>query len=1519
MIKWCEPILKKLFPLTHPQKRIWYTEQMNPGTGLFHIGGFLRIKGEIDPIIMEQAFLKMFERNEGMRLRIVDDNGEPKQYLRSVEEFSLPYYDFSSDENPELKTFQWMEEKVKELFPEGENIYCALLKLADDDFMYFQKCHHIVSDGWTFSLLGKELDACYKLASGGDKGDDLSRPSYLEFIEDEKKYKISKRFQKNRDFWIENFQNIPEAVTLSPILKKSQSVQGKRYSLLLDEMTTDQLKNYIEQFGISVYSFYMTTLFTYMYRITGATDIIIGTPVLNRSARQKDMIGMFISTMPFRGYVDDKMTFAEFQKKILKDQSRYYRNQRYPIDLLVKDLELAKKGNNKLFEISLSYQNSSFKQAFGDAPVELGWVFNGCEENSLTIHINDRMEMGTLELDFDYATDAFDQEQIEQITRHFLNITKQVIKNPDQLLSEIDFMDKNEIEKIIYKWNDTKTDYPEDQCVYQLIEKQVKLTPDAIAAIFGERKLTYYELNSLANQLARKLREKGTMPDSLIGIMMERSLETLVGILGVHKAGGAYLPIDPDYPEERQKFMLEDAQCQILLTQSHLQSRIPEDYLHYGEVIDLDIFISHPEGDISNLEPLATPENLCYVIYTSGSTGKPKGVMVEHRGLMNYVWWAGNYYCSDCDANFPLYSSLSFDLTVTSTFVPLIKGGTIYVVENERGNLISEVMKISDLSVVKLTPAHLSLIKDENHSKSSIKKFILGGEELKADLSRVVIDSFDGKLEIHNEYGPTETVVGCIIHKFNPEEKYSSVLIGKPIQNTQIYILDKNLLPVAVGGVGEIYIAGDGVARGYLNRPELTAERFLSNPFIAGKRMYKSGDLGRYLSDGKIEYLGRVDTQVKIHGFRIEIGEIESALLKHPQIKNGVVDARTDESGSKYLAAYFVANEDLTVGDLRSHLLKSLPDYMVPTVFVNLEEIPLTSNGKVDRKALPEPLNNVETGVEYVAPETEKEVILAEIWGEVLGSEKVSIHDNFFELGGDSIKAIQVSNRLKNREINCQVQDIFTYKTISQLALHVTTEIEEIQAEQGILNGEIPFTPILKWFFDEKLENSDYWNQSILLKMSDVKLSVLQKSFEKLIEQHDALRLNLDDANGKMFYQNKYLEHDFDIPVFDLTSLTVEEQNQKLMEKSMELKSSFNVRGQLLIKAGLFELGRRGRRLLITVHHLCVDGISWRILLEDLVQNYLSLKETGTLTLPRKTTSFKEWAEALIEYSQFDDLKEEISYWEEHLNNAQMIPVDFVIDEEPRFGKIDDTETCKAYLSEEETNFLLSKANETYNTNVNDLLLTALSRTIVQWTGEERVFIQLEGHGREEHIYGNVAKLDLSRTVGWFTSIFPVEFDLTGRKDLSNQLKGVKEQLRKIPNKGIGYGVLKYLTKQPFQVDDQKDVGVLFNYLGQFDEDLANDLFSFAPEEIGLEIGFENHRTSLLEINSMVIEGKFKIEVHFSTRRFRKETIDEFLKNYVIALREILEHCKDSTNFTFTPSDFDTVDLSEDDLDQLFA
>ncbi|NIM15667.1 MAG: amino acid adenylation domain-containing protein [Candidatus Aminicenantes bacterium] len=916
-----------------------------------------------------------------------------------------------------------------------------------------------------------------------------------------------------------------------------------------------------------------------------------------------------------------------------------------------------------------------------------------------------------------------------------------------------------------------------------------------------------------------------------------------------------------------------------------------------------------------NPEHINKSGDLAYILFTSGSTGRPKGVMVEHQGLVNYIWWATKEYVKNEKVNFPLYTSLSFDLTVTSIFTPLITGNTIIVYEaGDKEALVGKIIDDNKVDIIKLTPSHLKLIRENKLERNSrIKRLIVGGEELGTQLARDIHSNFGRDIEIYNEYGPTETVVGCMIYKFDPHrDNRHSVPIGLPLANTRIYILDKNQRPLPPGVEGEIYISGDGVARGYLNKPQLTWEIFIEDPFVPAGKMYRTGDLARWLPDGNVEFLGRLDQQVKIRGYRIEPGEIETNLLKYPHIKEAVVLANEWETRDKdkYLAAYLVSDNEIQESDLRNFLSKHLPDYMIPLFFKYLAAIPLTPNGKVDWKALQR--LKVITNAEYDAPRNKGEEKLARIWQEVLGLERIGINDNFFMVGGDSIKTIQIASRLKKEGYDIEISDIFQNPTISRL----TPLLKKSQriSDQSVIHGSVPLTPIQYWFFETTVSDRNHFNQAVMLYWKEgIDEKAVEEIFLKLQEHHDVLRMiyKEDKDKGEIIQENQGLHYPFSLQVFDYRNRKRGDAAAALEDNANDIQASINLETGPLMKLGLFHLND-GDRLLIVIHHLVIDAVSWRILCEDIETLYHQYKKGEPLILPLKTDSFMLWAEKLSEYANSSSLLKEKAYWAE-LELQTFQPIKEGFKEEDNYIK--DSEICSFSLGKEETHMLLTKVNEAFGTEIIDMLLTALGAALRKTFGQHRFLFALEGHGREKIR----EDLDISRTVGWFTSLFPVILDFSHENDPARQIKEIKERLRLVPNKGIGYGILKYLTPDELKKDIHFKLKpqIIFNYLGQFDEDLKNKSFEIAGESTGSPRSLNHSLGYELDVSGMIIDNQLQMSVGYNTGQYKTETIETLGNHFKIELERVISFCSNREGRDLTPGDLTYPGLSIETLEHL--
>jgi non-ribosomal peptide synthase protein (TIGR01720 family) len=825
------------------------------------------------------------------------------------------------------------------------------------------------------------------------------------------------------------------------------------------------------------------------------------------------------------------------------------------------------------------------------------------------------------------------------------------------------------------------------------------------------------------------------------------------------------------------------------------------------------------------------------------------------------------------------------------------------------------------LDCLKIVPSHLCALLLGSHPEKLLpyQRLILGGEAATWDLIKRVRELVP-ECKIFNHYGPTETTVGVLTYPV--EEIYihpssNTVPLGRPLANTQIYLLDSYYQPVPWGVIGEIYIGGNNVARGYINQPELTNERFIPNPFSSepNARLYKTGDLGRYQPDGNLEFLGRIDDQIKLNGYRIELGEIEAVLRQNSQVREVVVVGKEAHSGKQQLVAYIVTEGDLKPIELRDFLKQKLPEYMLPSQFVFLKALPLTANGKIDKKALPAPeAVKPELQVAFVAPRTPEEISLAKIWAELLNLEQVSIHDNFFELGGDSIISIQAIAKANQVGLRLTPKQIFEHQTIAKLAL-VVDNSTKTESEQGLVIGSVPLTPIQHSFFAQNLPEAHHWNQSFLLELQqDIEPNILQQAIQHLLSHHDALRLRFrPTANGCESF-NVGVNSEIPFTKFDFSHLTQAQQKTAIETKATELQASLNLSNSKLVQVALFELGfQQNNRLLIIIHHLAVDGVSWRILLSDLQTAIEQIQQNQEIQLPAKTTSFKQWSEHLQEYANTKTLHSQLNFWcADFRKSVSSLPVDYI----GGLNTVSTSKTLSVLLNETETQALLQEVPTKYHTQINDVLLTALAKTFAEWTGEKTLLINLEGHGRED-IFTDV---DLSRTVGWFTTIFPVLLNLENSATVGDALKTIKEQLRSIPNRGFDYGVLRYLCSTAQHLAAMPQAEVCFNYLGQFDQVLQeSSLFKLASESSGVERSLLGSRRHLFDINGFVTGGCLKINWTYSTAIHKEETVLSIAQNFVQALQEIISHCQSADAGGYTPSDFSKAKVSQKDLDFLLA
>lgn len=1049
--------------------------------------------------------------------------------------------------------------------------------------------------------------------------------------------------------------------------------------------------------------------------------------------------------------------------------------------------------------------------------------------------------------------------------------------------------------QILVEWNNTSVDYPEDLLVHQLFEAQVEHEPDAIAATFNGKHLTYALLNNRANQVANYLRTLGVKPGTLVAIALDRSFDMIICLLGVLKAGGTYVPVDPEFPQERLRFIFEDTQVSILLTQ---QKFVVEMSKYNTTIVRIDA--DWPKIAIqpgTNLVNYTTSDNLAYIIYTSGSTGKPKGVQIPHSALTNFLYSMQHQPGLTSHDTMLSVTTITFDIAALELYLPLLVGARIVIVPRTiaaDAKLLAGVLEENAATVMQATPATWHLLLSANWQGKPDLKILCGGEALTSSLANQLLPRCR---ELWNMYGPTETTVWSTMHRISTKDE--KILIGRPIANTEIYLLDTQLQPVPIGVEGELYIGGKGLASGYLNRPGLTTERFIPHPFRSepAARLYRTGDLARYQSNGNIEYLGRIDHQVKIRGFRVELGEIETILSEYSALQQAVVVASEGSLGIKRLIAYVVAQQQTlpTTSELRNYLKQRLPEYMVPSAFILLQDLPLTPNGKVDRLALPIPnQSRLTLGTNFVPPHSSVEVILANIWIDVLNIKQVGIYDNFFELGGDSLLGVRIIARSNRANLQITLKQLYQYPTIAELAQLVDI-IPTVRAELNLVTGVLPLLPDQYRFFSWDWINPNYWNMGALLETKkSLDANLVKQVIKQLIVYHDALRLRfVRDETG----WHQYIAFpDGTVPFteVDISNLSETAQKEAIKAISIELKSSLNLFIGPLLRVCYFDLGaNKPGRLLITLHHLVVDGLSFEILLKDFEAAYLQLISGETIILPPKKNSIKIWAERLTEYAQSLALQQELIYWL-GLPWDKVVPLPLDLPVEKANATTVESYMVSHSLGVDETLTLLKDCPQITNTNIMDILLAAFGQAFRLWTGSSIVLFYVVGHGREL-VFEDV---DPSDIVGWLSTATTVLLNLEGAESPGDLLQLVKNQLSHISNRGFEFQLLRYFNNDPEisrQLHSLPIPEVDFNYLGQ-DDNLSNSaLFRYAQEYTGPNRESQSDWPLKLGSTIGVIDNQLTLTLYFTEKNYRISTIEMLAKNFIEALQSLITYCQSLT------------------------
>ncbi|RYZ40479.1 MAG: amino acid adenylation domain-containing protein, partial [Myxococcaceae bacterium] len=1486
-------------PLSFAQQRLWFLEQLEPGGAAYNDSVAVRVEGSLDARVLERCLREVVRRHAVLRATFRDEDGVASWRIAPDARLSLARVDLTGlagSARAEALSQRAEEETLRSFdLGSGPPLRATLIQLEAREHVLLLVLHHLVTDGASLGVLVREVAALYRAFSEGKASPLTELPlQYVDYAAWQRDWLRGEALDSQLSYWRTLLDGAPRVLEL-PTDHPRPAIRGSRgasRSLLLGSELSRGLKALAQREGATPFMVMLAGFSALLSRQGGQDDLCVGTPVAGRDRTELEgLIGCFVNTLVLRVSLAGAPSFRELIARARETVLGAFAHQDAPFEELVKALQPERDlGRSPLFQAMLVLQEDPLPEI-----AMPGLRLRVLEQESHTAKFDLRLILTDTADGFvanlELSTDLFEPDTASRLLGQLRMLLDAGVRDPEQRVLDLTLMSPEERRRILVEWNDTVRPRAEGDVLHRLIEAQVDRTPDVVAVSFAGAALTYRELDRRANQLAHHLRTLGVGPDRLVALCLERSLELVVGLFGILKAGGAYVPLDPEYPRERLEFMLADAAAPVLLTQARLASGLP----HGGAaVVCLD-----SDWDAVARERAERPDvavegrGLAYVIYTSGSTGRPKGAMNTHAAICNRLHWMQEAYGLDASDRVLQKTPFSFDVSVWEFFWPLMTGARLVMARpggHREPAYLTDTVERERITTLHFVPSMLRPFLEEPtlpESSASLRRVFCSGEALPPDLR----DRFFSRVgaELHNLYGPTEAAVDVTAWSCMREDQRPLIPIGRPIVNVRMYVLDSRSRPVPAGVPGELFIGGAPLARGYWQRPELTAERFIPDPFAStpGARMYRTGDKARFLTDGSIEYLGRLDDQVKVRGFRIELGEIEAVLSQHPDVRAAAVSVREDVPGDRRLVAYVVSSSGAPALELRAFLGERLPEHMVPSAFVALDALPLSPSGKLDRRALPAPERGLSVGAaDFVEPRSELEHQLARIWAGVLGVERIGANDRFFELGGDSILALQVIARARQAGIHLTAKQLFQSPTVAGLA-QVAASARRA-GEQGPVVGPVPLTPIQRWFLERALPEAHHFNQALLLEMREfVDAEVLARALRALVDHHDALRLRL--TLGEAGWEQSCAEPGREVPLrrVDLSGLSEPEQALAMERFATETQAGLDPREGLLVRAVIFDRGaERTGRLLLVIHHLAVDGVSWRVLLEDLETALRQLGGGGSVALPAKTTSFQAWARRLEAHAASAALAEELPFWREELNpEVALLPRDLQGGENTQGSE----RTVTVTLEPGVTRALLRASASGPRPGVEDVLLAGVAQALSRWTGERRLRIDVESHGRDA-LFDDV---DLSRTVGWFTALYPVRLELPEGSESTAVLERVRAARERRAGRGLGFGLLRYLRhaedSAPLR-EAHASAEVLFNYLGQLDAGTRDTaLFTLASGSTGPAQGMYGQRSHVLEVVARGVGGRLELTWHFSEALHARETVEVLARDCVRTLTELAE------------------------------
>ncbi|MCX6318729.1 MAG: amino acid adenylation domain-containing protein [Bacteroidetes bacterium] len=1487
-----------VYELASLQIGIYQYGSMHPESLLYNVPVFFKLNSGIDFVKLEQGIRELIHRHEALRTSFCTDAPGAMQVHEDAA------FNLTIIEVPERDLQNRMLEQVQAFRLSDAPLLRASVLTDDCGASYFfLDVHHLIADGVSVTLLLKELSQWYTGALPVTPG-----VQYRDYCAWEKNQKESTLFARAKEFWKEYLAgdipllDMPTDFLRPPVFTGN----GKKIIAALPVALTESVRILANEANLTIHSFFFTAYSLLLAKYTGQDELMIGIPVAGRLHPDLEhTIGMFVNSLPVNVKLTDTNNFITQWKEQSVELRKVIAHQQYPFSLLREDLNLRRDvSRNPVFDTMFVYQNMPLdflenSSVFAKRiPVDAS-----ISKYDLTAEIIEDTNQFTLS--FEYATDLFSERTMQRLLHYFIQLLHTITESTAIPLQSLSLQWKGQPVKS-GTGGSASPFHRASTTVSHLLATTCLNHGGRIAIKCQDQVITYSTFGRLVNNAAAKLLQIGVRRGDVVALRGARTPSLLVAMHAVLKIGSCFLPVDPHIPDERVQYMLDNSRCRLLITDSDylVNTRNERQVLLFSSLMEAE--------EAADLPVSCMPDDLCYILYTSGTTGLPKGVMIEHHSLVNYLEWGSLIYGKGLESAFPFFTSISFDLTLTSVFIPLLSGNTVVIYDDIADDfLLRNILDDNQVHIIKATPSHFRLLANNYipRSDSRVRALIAGGEQLDTDLAHKLYQLFGGNVTIYNEYGPTEATIGCMTYSFNPLDSYQYVPVGVAAANTDIYVLDKHMMHVPIGVNGEIYIAGTCLARGYHHNEELTNEKFYTNPYRQGERMYRTGDIGRLLDFELITYCGRVDEQVKINGYRIELNEIQQQIKTNSHVEEAVVVVRNSAAGQPFLCAFYTCNETADVvaltRQLREDMVNRLPYYMVPSYFIRLDVMPLTRNKKTDTRFL-ELYELQTTETDSGIAETGIVASLLALWRDILKEPSLRATDNFFEYGGDSIKAIQIVSAARQNGIAVTVKDILTAHTVQHLAGYAT-----ILPQQGVSSplreeGFKPLSPVEAWFMGHHLQYPGAYNQAMLLQcVEDIDVSFLKRTLIALIQHHDALRLNYNSLQHMLFFNPVppegrllVLQNELHIP---------DQSPEKIIAASGLANHVFDLTKDLLIAASIVTTGNGNEYVYLVAHHLVTDGVSWHILLQDFQQIYRNLAAgLAEPVLVRTSISVKEWlvrASMRVRENENTAMRKLCKLADD---------CEFVIPDD--HGSIDwrmlHARVVRRKISAGATDSLRKQGSTLFHTDMEMIIFLAVVQALQKWTGKDTFKLEAEAHGRE------IEGTDISATVGWFTEIYPVVIELKN-DSLLNQLKDIKEQIKKGRTISSFYGFFNWADGDTRQLETQRPE-IRLNYLGEFGVQDAKDLFRFVESGMRVQSVAENNMTAKMEINALIYQGELIVDLQYNATIHLEETAARFADGIQQNLKRLAEALSQEKEIHYTPSDFSGVELNEEEIDTLF-